>query len=191
MDIQHLVDKLEDLIDEGRHVWLTKLTLIDEERALEMIDQMRISVPEEIDKANRILNQRDRLLAQANEESARIVELAKEKSEQLIQRDSITQAAQARAANIIEQARREAEGIRTDADNYVLDVLREFETHLAKTMTIVRNGINKITQDMAISRGTAVSTPAEPAPSAQPEPLPSKTEVKAEIKQAVDVPNNA
>lgn len=63
MDIQHLVDRLEDLIDEGRHVPFSKFTLIDEERALEIIDQMRISVPDQIEKASRLINQRDRLLA--------------------------------------------------------------------------------------------------------------------------------
>ncbi|MBL8132996.1 MAG: hypothetical protein JNL42_14140, partial [Anaerolineae bacterium] len=68
MDIQHLVDRLEDLIDEGRHIPFSKLTMIDEERALELIDQMRISIPEEIEKAARVLAQRDRILAQANEE---------------------------------------------------------------------------------------------------------------------------
>ena len=50
MDIQHLVDRLEDLVDEGRHLFGTKYTMVDEERALEIIDQMRISVPEEIEK---------------------------------------------------------------------------------------------------------------------------------------------
>ncbi|MBO9310581.1 MAG: ATPase, partial [Chloroflexi bacterium] len=121
MDIQHLVDRLEELIDEGRHIWFTKMTMIDEERALEIIDQMRISIPEEIEKANRVLNQRDRILAQANEEAARIIDLAREKAETLIQRDAIVQAAQSRAANIIEQARQEAEQMRADADNYVLE----------------------------------------------------------------------
>ena len=73
MDILHLVDRLEDLIDEGRHIPLSKYTMIDEERALEIIDQMRISIPEEIEKATRIIQQRDRLMAQANEEAARMV----------------------------------------------------------------------------------------------------------------------
>lgn len=159
MDIQHLVDRLEDLIDEGRHIWLTKLTMIDEERALEIIDQMRISIPEEIDKANRVLNQRDRILAQANEEAARVVDLAKEKAETLIQRDAITQSAQNRAANIIEQARQEAEMIRADADKYVMEVLREFEGHLMKTLNVVRNGITKLEQDQTVS---------QPAPAAAP-----------------------
>ena len=39
MDIQHLVDRLEDLVDEGRHLFGTKFTMVDEERALEIIDQ--------------------------------------------------------------------------------------------------------------------------------------------------------
>jgi cell division septum initiation protein DivIVA len=155
MDIQHLVDRLEDLIDEGRHLPMTKMTMIDEEHALEIIDQMRISVPEEVDKANRVINQRDRLLAQANEEAARVVDLAREKSEALIQRDAVAQAAQNRAANIIEQARQDAEAIRTEADNYVLEVLTELEGHLIKTLTVVRNGINKIQQDRQAMRERA------------------------------------
>ncbi len=200
MDIQHLVDRLEDLIDEGRHIWMTKLTMIDEERALEIIDQMRISIPEEVDKANRVLNQRDRLLAQANEEAARIIDLAKEKGETLIQRDAITQAAQNRAANIIEQARQEADTIRNDADSYVLDVLREFETHLLKTLTVVRNGINKIQQDRDASRQnaqaavqqavaeinqpTAASAPAAPA---VPAPASASAPVEAPVNKPVEV----
>jgi multidrug efflux pump subunit AcrA (membrane-fusion protein) len=146
MDIQHLVDRLEDLIDEGRHLPMTKMTVVDEERALEIIDQMRISVPEEIEKATRVISQRDRLMAQANEEAARVIELAREKSDTLIQRDAVTQAAQNRAANIVEQARQDAEAIRAEADNYVLEVLTDLEGQLIRTLTVVRNGINKITQ---------------------------------------------
>src|SRR5215510_10750046 len=175
MDIQHLVDRLEDLIDEGRHLPMTKMTMIDEERALEIIDQMRISVPEEIEKATRVMSQKDRLLAQANEEAARVVDLAKEKSETLIQRDAITQAAQNRAANIIEQARQDAEAIRSDADSYVLNVLTELEGHLLKTLTVVRNGINKITQDREASRqrGEAAIQEAQRAVYAASQPPPT------------------
>jgi len=152
VDIQHLVDRLEDLIDEGRHVWLSKFTLIDEERALEIIDQMRISVPEQIEKASRLINQRDRLLAQANEEAARIVQLAQERSDEMTNRDAIVQTAQNRARNIIEQARREAEGIRAEADAYVMEVLRELENQLMRNMNTVRNGIAQITEEREASR---------------------------------------
>lgn len=145
MDIQHLVDRLEDLIDEGRHFPFSKFTLIDEERALELIDQMRISIPEEIEKAARVLAQRDRVLAQANEEAARIVQSARDRGDQLVDREAMVQAAQSRAANIVEQARQEAEVITRDADGYVMDVLGKLENELTKTLGVVRNGIAEVT----------------------------------------------
>jgi F0F1-type ATP synthase membrane subunit b/b' len=191
MDIQHLVDRLEELIDEGRHVWLTKMTMIDEERALEIIDQMRISIPEEVDKASRVLNQRDRILAQANEEAARIIDLAREKAETLIQRDAITQSAQNRAANIIEQARQEAEQMRADADNYVLEVLREFENHLVKTLSIVRNGISKIVQDRDAARARAAAEVATAAPPAEAPKAPPPNRSAAQMAPPPATPKPA
>ncbi len=165
MDILHLVDRLEDLIDEGRHIPLSKYTMIDEERALEIIDQMRISIPEEIEKANRVLQQRDRLMAQANEEAARLVELARERGDSLISREAIAQAAQSRAANILEQARQEAEAIQADADKYVMEVLSELESQLIRTLTVVRNGINTVNQRQAATH--QAQRPAEAETSVQ------------------------
>ena len=144
MDIQHLVDRLEDLIDEGRHVFGTKFTMIDEERALEVIDQMRISIPEEIEKSARVLAQRDRVLAQANEEAARIIQQARHKSDELVEQEVSVQAAQSRAANVIEAARQEAEVITREADNYVLQVLSALEQQLVKNINVVRNGISEV-----------------------------------------------
>jgi cell division septum initiation protein DivIVA len=165
MDIQHLIDRLEELIDEGRHIWFTRLTMIDEERALELIDQMRISIPEEVDKAQRVMTQRDRILAQANEEAARVVDLAREKSAAMVERDAITQAAKNQAANIVEAARQEAEAIRAEADVYALDVLRELERQLQHNLTVARNGIQQLDHSRR-----AAQMPAEPPPSPNTEP---------------------
>lgn len=146
MDIQHLVDRLEDLIDEGRHLFGTKYTMIDEERALEIIDQMRISIPEEIEKSRRILQQRERILSEAHEESARIVQQHRLKAEQMIDHDATVQAASARANEVIEQARREAARITAEADQYVLDMLKRLERQLVRDLTEVRNGISVMVQ---------------------------------------------
>ena len=166
MDIQHLVDRLEDLIDEGRHMPFSKYTMIDEERALEIIDQMRISIPEEIEKASRILATRDRILAQANEEAGRVVQLARKKGEEMLDQEVSVQAAHNRAANIIEQARQEAETIIADADKYVLEELARLEQHLIKTLTVVRNGITEVHNNQAAESAKAdmPGTAAAPAP---------------------------
>jgi cell division septum initiation protein DivIVA len=150
MDIQHLVDRLEDLVDEGRHMPFSKYTMIDEERALELIDQMRISIPEEIEKASRVLAQRDRILAQANEEAARLIQAAREQGVQLMDREATVQAAQSRAANIVEQAKQDAEEVVAGADKYVSDTLAKLEQQLAKALNVVRNGINEVNTSGAV-----------------------------------------
>lgn len=141
MDIQHLFDRLEDLIGEGRHFFGTKYTMVDEERALELIDQMRISIPEEIEKAARVLQQRDRVLAEANEEAARIVQQARQQSESLLDEHETVKQAQIRAEHIIEQAKIESVKITHEADDYVLDQLSLLEQQVSRSLEEIRNGI--------------------------------------------------
>jgi hypothetical protein len=161
MDIQHLVDRLEDLIDEGRHIFGTKLTMIDEERALEIIDQMRISIPEEIEKAARILAQRDRILAEAHEEAARIVQQHRDRAEKMIDDNETVQAARVRSDNMRESARQEAARITAEADQYVMSLLAKLEQQLVSNLGQVRNGITVLQEGIAPTRPSA-ELPAQP-----------------------------
>jgi F0F1-type ATP synthase membrane subunit b/b' len=141
MDIMHLVDRLEELINNGRPIWFTHSVIVDEDRILDLIDQMRVAIPDEVKKAQQQLAQRDRILAQAQEEANRTIAIAREKSDQLISRDAIVQAAQARAEQILLQGRAEVEKTREDADDYVVDTLRRLEMEMERLLTQVRNGI--------------------------------------------------
>jgi cell division septum initiation protein DivIVA len=147
MDILHLVDRLEELFNESRSIPFTHSVVVDEDRMLDIIDQMRVSIPDEIKKAQQLLAQRDRLLAQAQEEANRTLALAREKSEQMVERDQIVQAAQARADQIIEQSRGEGESTKREADQYVLETLTNLEMELDRTLSQVRNGIRTLQND--------------------------------------------
>src|SRR5512139_3060531 len=119
MDILQLIDRLEELFNESKNFPFTKNVMVDEDRMLDIIDQMRVAIPEEVKKSQQLLAQRDRIVAQAQEEANRTIAIAREKGDQLLERDAIVQAAQARADQIIAQARQEAEKTRRDADSYV------------------------------------------------------------------------
>jgi flagellar biosynthesis/type III secretory pathway chaperone len=94
MDILHLIDRLEELFNESRAIPFTHNVVVDEEKMLDLIDQMRVAIPEEMKKAQQVMTQRDRMLAQAQEEANRTLALAREKGEELLERDSIVQSAQ-------------------------------------------------------------------------------------------------
>jgi hypothetical protein len=144
MDILHLIDRLEELFNESRPIPFTHNVIVDEEKMLDLIDQMRVAIPEEVKKAQQLLAQRDRVLAQAQEEATRTLALAREKSEQLIERDAIVQSAQARAEQVVAQIRSDADVTRREADNYVVETLTKLEMELERYLTQVRNGIHTL-----------------------------------------------
>ena len=169
MDILHLVDRLEELFNDSRTVPFTRNVVMDEDKLWDIIDQMRVTIPEEVKKAQQLVAQKDRILAQAQEEASRIVTLAKEKAEQIVEREAIVKSAQTRASQIVNQAREDATATRRDADAYVIESLQSLEEEVSRLLTQVRNGIRKVEEDRL--RG-----PSIPAgePKAEPPVTPQK-----------------
>ena len=153
MDILHLIDRLEELFNESKTFPLTHNVIVDEDRMLDLIDQMRIAIPEEVKKAQQLLGQRDRVLAQAQEEANRTLELARQKSDQMVLKDSVMQEAARRAEQIVAQARNEAENIRADADEYAMNSLTQLQDELERISNQVANGI-RLLKDEQAKRGS-------------------------------------
>ena len=147
MDILHLIDRLEELLNQSRPFPFTHNVIIDEDRMLDIIDQMRVAIPEEIKKAQQVLNQRDRILAQSQEEANRTISIAREKLDQLVERDSIVQAAHAKASEILALAQVERENSRHEADDYAVETLRRLEMELERFLNQVRNGISVLGEE--------------------------------------------
>ena len=151
MDILHLIDQLEELFNEGKAVPLTNDVMIKEDRLLDLIDQMRLSIPEEVKKSQQILNQKERVLAQAQEEATRTINLAREKSVEMVERDGIVESARVKADQIIRKAEEQSNLIKQDADEYVIETLRNFKVELEKILTQVNNGIRSLESEGSLS----------------------------------------
>ncbi len=141
MDILHLVDRLEELFNNSRPIPLTRNVIVDEDKFLDIIDQMRISIPEEVKKAQEVFSKKDRVMAQAQEEANRTLQIAREKADDLVEREMLVQDAKRRAEQIIDQARAEAENIKSGADEYAKESLMNLEHEVDTLLNQVRNGI--------------------------------------------------
>jgi F0F1-type ATP synthase membrane subunit b/b' len=157
MDILQLIDRLEELFNESKSIPLTRNVMVDEDRMLDIIDQMRIAIPEEVKKAQQLLGQRDRVLAQAQEEANRTLELARQKADQLTAKETVVLEAQRRADLILGQARTDAENVRGDADDYVMRSLTQLSAELERISNQVANGI-RVVQDEQERRATAAAS---------------------------------
>lgn len=147
MDILYLVDRLEELLNEGWRVPLTSKVVIDEGECLDLIDQMRISIPEEVKQAKRIQQEKDRLIAQAQEEAERIIALAREENRSLLNGHEVLKQAESQRQAIVEEGRREVRSMKAEADAYVIEVLTNLERQLSGLLTTVRNGLSTVQKD--------------------------------------------
>jgi hypothetical protein len=146
MDILQLIDRLEELFNNSRPIPLTHNVIVDEDKFLDIIDQMRISIPEEVKKAQQVFSQKDRVMAQAQEEANRTLQLAREKAEGLIDKEVLITDAQRRAGQIIDQAKMDAENIKAGADQYALDALLNLQTELEHLNNQAQNGVQVLLQ---------------------------------------------
>lgn len=144
MDILHLVDRMEELFNNSKPIPFSHSVAVDENAFMDIIDQMRISIPEEIKKAQQVNVQKDRILAQAQEEAKRTVAIAQEKKDQMLEKSDIYASAQEKAEDITNQAMREAEETMRDADQYVADTLGSLKYELQRVLSQVENGIKAL-----------------------------------------------
>lgn len=166
MDILHLVDRLEQLLNDSRRLPLTSSLVVDEDRIYHLLDQMRVTIPDAVKRAGRVEAERERILAQSKEEAQRVRELAKQEASDLVNRDNIVANAHSRADNILERARRDADRMRNEADQYSLRVLGQLEQDLTRSLAVVRNGINMLEYNRSDDE-PEVEEPAEQLESAE------------------------
>jgi vacuolar-type H+-ATPase subunit H len=141
IDIIFLIERLEALIANGRRMPMTNSVVVDQVSALDLIDQLRVAVPEEIRQAKRINEETSRLVERAQEEAERILARAQEQAAFLIEERELTRAAEIESERIIGEGRREADEIRQGADAYAASVLVKLEGECVRALQSIRRGL--------------------------------------------------
>ncbi|MCW1969054.1 MAG: hypothetical protein KIH69_013165 [Anaerolineae bacterium] len=147
MDIEHLLKRLEAVILEGRKVPGTEYRVVDAKRCFSLIDQMVLSIPEEVKRSRSLEAERDHILENARREAARTREIAEEEVMRMTEQHNIVLVAQNRARNLEERARQEADRLKLDADTYSIDALRRLSNELEQLLALANNGVADLERD--------------------------------------------
>jgi len=140
VDAAQLIDRLEALVAAGRRVPLSAMVMIDEQAFLDIIDQLRVAVPEEVKQARRVTQERDRVISHAQAEADKIIKAAELQASRMLEESELLRAAQERAEAIVAEAEARANELRQGADNYVLDALTGLDDELSRLLAQIRRG---------------------------------------------------
>lgn len=141
MDIQFLVERLEALVVNARKFPMTSQVILEQAAVLDLIDQMRVAIPEEVKSARRIVQESDRVVQKAREEGEQIIGAAQEQAALLLQDQSIIREAEVRSDDLEQRAQTKADETMRGADQYASDVLLRLESDLVKTLSIVKKSL--------------------------------------------------
>lgn len=149
MDILYLVDRLENLIAGSRRMPLVNQIIIKESDILNIVDQLRTTIPDEIKQARRVIQDKERILAQAQADANALLARARAESEQAVNREGLLKAAEVRSQELVRRAEEEAEQLKNEADSYVVETLRALRDHLSSIETDVGRSILSIEKGLA------------------------------------------
>jgi len=166
MDILHLIDRLEELVADARRMPIGQGVVIDRRRLLELVDQMRSTVPWEVRDAREIAAEKERFLEEARREGEGLIHKAEIEAESRLNETAVVNLAEREAALIIQRAEERAQELldeaqdqvtarlrqaeqaasnqMDEADRYALEMLKRLDQQLAAFSTTVRAGIESL-----------------------------------------------
>lgn len=144
MTIHEAIDRLEYLIAHSRQIPLTRTVVIDQEQVLASIDDLRLSLPDEIKQARWTLQEQQRLLSEAQAEAARTITRASERAQTMMGQQELIKRAEKQAETVLRDASARAEEVRRAADRYAWDVMQSLEAQLLRTVATVKKGVEAL-----------------------------------------------
>ncbi|WP_066502974.1 ATPase [Abyssisolibacter fermentans] len=144
MDVLKLLDEIEDIVEDASVIPLTGKVMVDKEEIFNIIKAIRIKLPDEIKQAEWIKEERQRILAEAQNEADTIVDEVKTHIEEMIEKDEITKLANDRANDIIKKAQNNAKEIRIGSIEYADELLKEMQEKLKETIKILDENRNEL-----------------------------------------------
>ena len=190
MDLLHLVDRLEELIAGAQRMPIGSRAIVDRRRLLDLIDQMRVAIPDEVRRAREVVAQTGAIRRDSEEEARLIVARAEEQTARLLDEHHITRSARLRAEEIAEDAERQlddrisaanaeierrldesrrlAEQQMSAADQYAHELLGRLERQLAAFQRSVHSGLEQLSQPLDGEAPVAPVTPVAPVAGSAP-----------------------
>ena len=118
--------------------------MVNEDEIMELIDQVRFNMPDEIKQANWTVSEQQRIITEAHAEAARIMSRANERAEETASEHEILRRAERHSAQAIKDAQAKSDQIVREAEGYAMEQLKQLEAHLGRTLATVRRGVEAL-----------------------------------------------
>ena len=158
--IEQIIEEIEEYVENCRYQPLsTTKIIVNKEELEELLRELRLKTPDEIKRYQKIIGNKDAILADAQSKADKIVADAHEQAKKLIsdteimkeayaQANETVNAANKQAQDIVDEAQTDANNIRTSAIGYTSDLLSNISDIMGNTLHEVGDKYNEFTMSL-------------------------------------------
>jgi len=129
------LDDIEEVLETSKRVPLTNKITVEKERIFDILNDIRLNLPDDIRSAQRILSDHDRIVADAQRKAQDILDAAENEAKTRTSNHEIFRRASDQASEVMENAKNDSRDLRLNAMDYADEKLAETEAQLKEYMT--------------------------------------------------------
>jgi vacuolar-type H+-ATPase subunit H len=144
MDVIEQVQVAITMVKEARGVPLSASCVVHRGEMIDVLNQVKVAFPADLDRAQEILRYQDQILDEARAAADQLIALAREEAATLISQTEIVSSARKESQRILDEVEEEARHQRAEIDSYIDSRLATLEVVLNKTLDVVNRGRDKL-----------------------------------------------
>lgn len=129
--VMSLLDELEDLVTNASKVPFSDKTIVDGDELKSIIDDIRLSLPKDIQQARWVKDEQERILNEAKSEYDKVIVAAKRQAEYLVENDIVKKEAEKRANALVNEAESHSRYTKLRAYEYIDKMLYDMQNEMA------------------------------------------------------------
>ena len=184
MRVLELLEEIEEIVDTAAGFPLTGKIMVDSQELLEIVREIRAELPDEIQQAQWIKNERERIIAEAKTQYEAVIDDAQKQADALVENNDITVRAKMRADELMQVTESTAKQLKIGTYDYLDSILYSFQgkmEHLSsiyfgEMFTSIEKAFDDINSALAANRAelkdmsyrTQINAEEMPEPSSAP-----------------------
>ena len=143
--MEELIDILEDILSEATRVPFNKKSLVDVDKMSEVIGEMRVTLPIEVQQARKVVMDKNEIINEAKREAESIIRKAEQRRAALLDENDLVKEARRRATEMVSAEQNHCTDIRASTNAFADNMLRRIEDLLTTDLNnikVLRNNIN-------------------------------------------------
>ncbi len=141
-----VIEQLQKLAINSTKIPLSNSIVVNQEQALNLLDELVRIIPDDIKYAQKIIEDRQRILVEAQQEGEIIVKEAQDRIDKMINQNEITKLAKEKSDEILAFTKQTARDLRTGANAYADEVLEAAQKHLENLLDTLKKSREELNQ---------------------------------------------